>query len=83
MLMDTVMRAIQTNLTHDQRHVIILRFMEGCSLQETATIMGKQVNNVKVIQNRAIAALRQVLGFRTPGKIGATLQTINHASPIP
>ena len=28
----------------------------------TATILGKQVNHIKVIQNRAIAKLRQALG---------------------
>lgn len=31
-------------------------------MNETATILGKQVNHIKVIQNRAIAKLRQALG---------------------
>ena len=61
MMYDTVLQAIQNDLTEDQRHVIILRFLEGFSLQETATIVGKAVANVKVIQNRAIAALRKSL----------------------
>jgi RNA polymerase sigma-70 factor (ECF subfamily) len=60
-LFETVRRAIQNDLTEDQRHVVILRFLEGFSLNETAAIMGKNVNNVKVIQNRAIAALRKAL----------------------
>lgn len=61
MLYDAILKAIQNDLTEDQRHVIVLRFLEGFSLQETATIIGKAVNNVKVIQNRAIAALRKSL----------------------
>ena len=60
-LFDAIFRAIRHNLTPDQRHVIILRFLEGFSLQETAVIIGKDVNNVKVIQNRAVAALRKAL----------------------
>ena len=61
MLIKTVLLAIRTRLTNDQRHVIVLRFLEGFSLQETANIIGKQVNHVKVIQNRAVTALRKVL----------------------
>jgi RNA polymerase sigma-70 factor, ECF subfamily len=51
--------AIHSALSEDQKHVIILRFLEGFNLQETATILGKGVNNIKVIQNRALAKLRQ------------------------
>ena len=61
MLYDAILKAIQDDLTEDQRHVIILRFLEGFSLQETAKIIGKAVSNVKVIQNRAITALRKSL----------------------
>jgi RNA polymerase sigma-70 factor, ECF subfamily len=64
MLMDVVLRAIESDLTEDQRHVIILRFMEGFSLKETAQIMGKSVTNIKVIQNRAVAAIRKALEFQ-------------------
>ena len=62
-LFRAIMQAIRDELTEDQRHVIILRFLEGFSLRETAQIVGKQVNYVKVIQNRGIAALRKVLGY--------------------
>jgi len=62
-LLKTIMQAIREDLTEDQRHVIILRFLEGFSLRETAKIIGKQVNYVKVIQNRGIMALRKVLGY--------------------
>lgn len=63
-LFDAVILAIKRNLTEDQRHVIILRFLEGFSLRETADIMGKEVYNVKVIQNRGVAKLRKALGYK-------------------
>jgi RNA polymerase sigma-70 factor (ECF subfamily) len=62
-IFENVMRIIRNDLTPDQRHVIILRFLEGFNLQETATIVGKSVANVKVIQNRAIANLRKALDY--------------------
>jgi hypothetical protein len=54
----------RAELTDDQRHVIILRFLEDFSLKETAEIIGKEVNNIKVIQNRGIAKLRKALGLQ-------------------
>ena len=53
-----ILHLLQTELTVDQRHVIVLRFLEGFSIRETAAIMDKTVEHVKVIQNRAITALR-------------------------
>ena len=64
MLFDAVIAVIKKNLTEDQRHVIILRFLEGFSLRETADIMGKEVYNVKVIQNRGVAKIRKALGYK-------------------
>lgn len=64
LLFDTVILAIKRHLTEDQRHVIILRFLEGFSLRETAAIIGKEVYNVKVIQNRGVAKLRKALGYK-------------------
>jgi RNA polymerase sigma-70 factor (ECF subfamily) len=63
-LLEVILKAIKNNLTADQRHVIILRFFEGFSLQETAAVIGKEVSNVKVIQNRAIAMLRKVIDHK-------------------
>jgi RNA polymerase sigma-70 factor (ECF subfamily) len=63
-LFETVILAIKNLLTEDQRHVIILRFLEGFSLRETAKIIGKEVYNVKVIQNRGVAKLRKALDFK-------------------
>ena len=64
MLFEAVILAIKKNLTADQRHVIILRFLEGFSLRETADIMGKEVYNIKVIQNRGVAKLRKALRYK-------------------
>ena len=63
-LFDAVILAIKNQLTEDQRHVIILRFVEGFSLRETAKIIGKEVYNVKVIQNRGVAKLRKALDYK-------------------
>lgn len=62
-MFEVVLSAIQSALTHDQRHVIVLRYLEGFSLRETAAIMGISITNVKVIQNRALAKIRQTLNY--------------------
>ena len=64
-LLDTVLLAINNELTTDQRHVIILRFLEGLDLKETSKVIGKSVNNVKVLQSRGIDKLRKVLGLQS------------------
>ena len=60
-LMEALVSAMNSELTDDQRHVIILRFLEDFSLKETAQVIGKEVNNIKVIQNRGITKLRKAL----------------------
>ena len=49
-------------LTEEQKNVIVLRYQEDFSLKETAEIVGKNVNAIKALQNRAIGRLRKVLG---------------------
>jgi RNA polymerase sigma-70 factor (ECF subfamily) len=56
-----IMRAAQ-GLPEAQRRVISLRFAAGLSVAETARVMGKGEGNVKVIQHKAIAKLREMLG---------------------
>lgn len=63
-LLDVLLLAMENHLSEDQQHVVVLRFLEGFSLQETAEIVGKEVNNIKVIQNRGIAKLRQILQMK-------------------
>ena len=58
LMFELIVHAIQQELTDDQRHVILLRFLEEFSLRETAAILGKDVGLVKVIQSRAMAKLR-------------------------
>ena len=48
-------------LTQEQQEVIALRFYNDCSLQETAAALGKSVGAVKLLQHRALAALRRQL----------------------
>jgi RNA polymerase sigma-70 factor (ECF subfamily) len=55
-------RAAMRRLTPDQQNVLALRFGNGFSLEQTAEIMSRSVNAVKVLQFRATAALRRVLG---------------------
>lgn len=73
-LFESISQALQDDLTDYQRHVIILRFLEGFSLHETATILGKSVNVIKAAQHHAIVTLRKVLGYRgveaTPVSVG-------------
>jgi RNA polymerase sigma-70 factor, ECF subfamily len=49
-------------LPEAQRQVIALRFGAGLSVAETARAMGKGEGNVKVIQHKAIAKLREMMG---------------------
>src|SRR5215211_762179 len=63
-MMEALLSTMNTDLSEDQRIVIILRFLEDFSLKETAEIIGKDVNNVKVIQNRGIAKLKKSMGMQ-------------------
>jgi len=49
-------------LTAEQQHVLALRFGQGYSLEETASVLKKNVNAVKALQFRALAALQRSLG---------------------
>jgi RNA polymerase sigma-70 factor, ECF subfamily len=53
--------ALQRDLNEEQRQVVLLRFIENFSLQETSAITGKSVGNVKAIQSRAVAILRRIV----------------------
>ncbi len=44
-----------------QQEVLLLRFDQQLSLQETADIMDKEVNAIKALQFRAVNTLRQIL----------------------
>jgi RNA polymerase sigma-70 factor (ECF subfamily) len=48
-------------LAADQQEVLVLRFGQQLSIQETADIMGKSVSAVKSLQWRAVETLRGIL----------------------
>ncbi len=50
------------SLTAEQQHVLALRFGQGYSLEETASVLNKNVNAVKALQFRALAALQRSMG---------------------
>ena len=58
-------------LTPEQRQAIELRFMEGMSVAETATAMGRSDEAVKKLQARALANMRRHLtpAAQTPTSI--------------
>lgn len=61
------LRGAMGKLTLDQQNVLALRFTQELSLEETAQIVGKSINAVKVLQFRALAALRRLLVEDTKG----------------
>jgi RNA polymerase sigma-70 factor (ECF subfamily) len=61
LLLERLQFIMGRDLTEDQRHVIILRFMEEFSLRETAVIMGKTVNSIKVTEHRALVKIRKAM----------------------
>jgi RNA polymerase sigma-70 factor, ECF subfamily len=55
-------RKAYADLTPEQQHVLALRFGEGYSLEETAAVLNRNVNAVKALQFRALAALQRSVG---------------------
>jgi RNA polymerase sigma-70 factor (ECF subfamily) len=49
-------------LTDDQREVIVCRFFADLTPRETAAQMGRSEGSVRVLQHRALASLRVILG---------------------
>lgn len=60
MVNERVMQAIK-QLGAEQQECVILRFLQGMSLAETAKIMGKKSGAIKALQFRAIRALARAL----------------------
>lgn len=57
---DRVLRAVR-DLNPDQQECVVLRFLHGLSLAETALIMGKKSGAIKALQFRAIRTLARAL----------------------
>jgi RNA polymerase sigma-70 factor (ECF subfamily) len=49
-------------LTDEQQQVLALRFGQGYSIEETAAVMKKNINAIKALQFRALAALQREIG---------------------
>jgi len=49
---------ILTELTSDQRSVVLLRVLHGFSVRETAEILGRSEGAIKQLQHRAVSSLR-------------------------
>lgn len=60
-------------LTTEQRQVIVLRFLEGKSLAETATAVGRTAEAVKKLQARGLASLRRRLAFARERETGSSI----------
>ncbi|GGQ10783.1 sigma-70 family RNA polymerase sigma factor [Streptosporangium pseudovulgare] len=60
MVSDRVLSAVR-DLGPEQQECVVLRFLHGMSLAETALIMGKKSGAIKALQFRAIRALARAL----------------------
>ncbi|MGP3962935.1 sigma-70 family RNA polymerase sigma factor [Nonomuraea sp. 3N208] len=57
---DRMLRAVR-DLNPEQQECVVLRFLHGLSLAETALIMGKKSGAIKALQFRAVRALARAL----------------------
>ncbi len=64
------LKAALLRLSADQQQVIILRFVQGYNIQQTADVLGKSIGAIKMIQRRALQAMKAELtrqGLRSDG----------------
>jgi RNA polymerase sigma-70 factor, ECF subfamily len=57
---ETLLKAV-AELNTEQQECIVLRFMQGLSVSETAQAMGKNDGSVKALQHRAVKRLASVI----------------------
>jgi RNA polymerase sigma-70 factor, ECF subfamily len=60
-MMNATVRNAMQGLTEEQQTVLALRFGDGWSVAETASVMKKSATAVKQLQFRALSALRRLL----------------------
>lgn len=65
MALEDLRKAVEL-LPEAQREVIILRFASGLSVADTARALGKQENNVKVLQHKAMQRLQVLMSPKYP-----------------
>ena len=56
-----VLRGALGKVSELQRQVVLLRFIAGLSLAETAMAMNRKENTIKALQHSALTALRRVM----------------------
>lgn len=56
------LRRALAQLTEDQQQVVVLKFVDGLSNHEVASLLGKSEGAIKSLQHRALASLGRVLG---------------------
>jgi RNA polymerase sigma-70 factor (ECF subfamily) len=54
--------AAVARLGDEQRECVLLRFVQGLSVSETAAAMGKNEGAVKALQHRAVRKLAEMVG---------------------
>ncbi len=62
-----ILREAIATLTDEQQQVIILRFVEGMSINEVASIMDKRANAIKALQHRGLRSLARHLASNELG----------------
>jgi RNA polymerase sigma-70 factor (ECF subfamily) len=60
------LRGAVSQLADAQREVIVLRFAAGLSIADTARALGKQENNVKVLQHKGMQRLQVLMAHKYP-----------------
>jgi RNA polymerase sigma-70 factor (ECF subfamily) len=60
LMSERILRAVR-ELNAEQQECVVLRFLQGMSLAETALIMGKKSGAIKALQFRAVRALARAL----------------------
>ncbi len=58
------LRRALSRLTPEQSQVLVLRFLEGLSIEEVGRVLGRSAGAVKALQRRGLATLRDLLGTR-------------------
>lgn len=64
---EAINRALSA-LTDDQRNLLLLRFVEGLTMRETAQVMSKTINSIKTMQQRAVKSLKKTPEFKEMAK---------------
>ena len=56
--------SILEGLTKDQREVLILRLLDGLTIEEIARVLGKRTGAVKALQARGLASIRREIAAK-------------------